>query len=73
MYNVAYFTLINTPGSINIAFGVLRVMMVNLWVHVHLLQDKIKFRFIFEPRLILNFLRHLALIIHELGLGDKEN
>ena len=28
---------------------------------------------IFKPRLILNFLYVLHLIIHEFGLGDKEN
>ena len=27
----------------------------------------------FQPRLTLNFLCLLAIIIHELGLGDKEN
>ena len=39
----------------------------------YLLQVKIIFRYVFQPRLILNFLCLLALIIHELGLGDKGN
>ena len=37
---------------------------------MNMLQVKIKFRL---TTLILNFLYLLALIIHELGLGDKEN
>ena len=28
---------------------------------------------IFEPRLVLSLLCFLSLIVHELGLGDKEN
>ena len=38
-----------------------------------MLQVKIKFRSKLLPVLILNFLYLLALIIYELGLGDKEN
>ena len=35
-------------------------------------QNKIQIK-IFKPGVILNFLCFLALIIHELGLGDKGN
>jgi len=42
--------------------------------YISVLQVKIKFRSkFFKPRLILYFLSLLALIIHELGLGDKGN
>ena len=37
----------------------------------YLLHVKIIFRYVFQPQLILNFLCLLALIIHELRLGDK--
>ena len=47
--------------------------MVNLWGTCTSVTGQIKFRFIFAPRLILNFLCRLVLIIHELGLGDKGN
>ena len=44
-----------------------------IYIHVYVTgQNLIQVKF-FKPSLILHFLCLLALIIHELGLGDKEN